>query len=95
MSISRQHAKIAYNFQKGVWEVTVNGKNGLYINRHMYNAGNPPAVLTSKSILEMGGGAGIQPVSLCFLLPCGTAAEAEERRFERAALAVGGAKRAA
>mmetsp|Transcript_35095 Transcript_35095/g.98955 ORF Transcript_35095/g.98955 Transcript_35095/m.98955 type:complete len:151 (-) Transcript_35095:226-678(-) len=80
MSISRVHAKIAYNFSKRMWELTVPGKNGLYINRVLYTPDSQPAILTTCSLLEIGAGDGTGTVTIMFLLPVEEEDEPARRR---------------
>ena len=46
--ISRQHARIDYNFETRAFELTVLGKNGAYVDNHYYPPGAPPILLESK-----------------------------------------------
>ena len=48
--ISRQHARIDYNFETRAFELTVLGKNGAYVDNHYYPPGAPPILLESKCV---------------------------------------------
>lgn len=69
MNISRQHAVIRYNFDRGSWELTVMGKNGVTVRSRaaddpvLVTPASPPQVLHSQDVLSMGDR------SLSFLLP--------------------------
>ena len=67
MSISRKHAKIAYNFETANWELTILGKNGVSVGKILYAPSSPPVVLRSQDLLQFGDK--MEPVSLYFLLP--------------------------
>lgn len=53
MNISRQHASICYNFQKGHWELFVKGKNGLFHNRKPAPYQSPPIRLRSGDMIHI------------------------------------------
>ncbi|KAK4690777.1 hypothetical protein P7C71_g6092, partial [Lecanoromycetidae sp. Uapishka_2] len=61
-SISRKHIKIAFNFDKHLFEAQVIGRNGCWIDQ---NFEYPPAIveLHSGSILQIGG------IAIRFMLP--------------------------
>ncbi|EIE18840.1 hypothetical protein COCSUDRAFT_45003 [Coccomyxa subellipsoidea C-169] len=63
MNISRQHAKILYNFSRGVWELHVLGKNGVTVEGTLHTPSSPPVVLRSQDLIQ------IADRSLYFLLP--------------------------
>ena len=64
MSVSRQHARIYYDFSKQGFYLVVLGKNGVSVNGTLVSPGDAPVVLESKSLLEIG-----HDVSFHFLLP--------------------------
>lgn len=66
MNISRQHAKIAYNFQLGVFELTVMGKNGVTVNGVLHTPSSAPQPLYTQDFLQVG------EQKFFFLLPKGT-----------------------
>lgn len=74
MSISRKHAKIAFNFETKNWELTILGKNGVSVGKILYAPTSPPVVLRSQDLLQFGDK--MEPVSLYFLLPLKERAEA-------------------
>ncbi|KAL8639534.1 MAG: hypothetical protein Q9226_008860, partial [Calogaya cf. arnoldii] len=61
-SISRKHVKIAFNFEKHLFEVTVMGRNGAFVDEEWYPAGHTQP-LRSGSLIQVGG------VGIRFLLP--------------------------
>ncbi|KAK9918354.1 hypothetical protein WJX75_003459 [Coccomyxa subellipsoidea] len=63
LNISRQHAKILYNFSRGVWELHVLGKNGVTVQGTLHTHTSPPVVLRSQDLIQ------IADRSLYFLLP--------------------------
>ncbi|CAL8463819.1 g3353 [Coccomyxa elongata] len=63
MSISRQHAKILYKFDRGVWELQVLGKNGVTVQGTLHTPSSPPVVLRSQDLIQ------IADRSFYFLLP--------------------------
>lgn len=60
--ISRTHAKIAYNFEKQLFEVQVIGRNGLWVNE-VHFAADETHELRSGDVIQIGG------VTMRFLLP--------------------------
>lgn len=66
MNISRQHAKIAYNFALGVFELTVMGKNGVTVNGILHTPSSAPQQLYTQDFLQVG------EQKFFFLLPKGT-----------------------
>ena len=64
MSVSRQHARIYYDFSKQGFYLVVMGKNGVSVNGKTVSPGDAPVLLESKSLLEIGN-----EVSFHFLLP--------------------------
>lgn len=60
--ISRRHVKIAFNFEKHVFELTILGRNGAFVDELWYKAGDTLA-LTNGSLIQIGG------VRVRFLLP--------------------------
>ena len=60
--ISRTHAKIAYNFEKQLFEVEVFGRNGLWVNEVHFAAGEIHE-LRNGDVVQIGG------VTMRFLLP--------------------------
>lgn len=66
MNISRQHAKIGYNFSLGVFELTVMGKNGVTVNGVLYTPSSAPQQLYTQDFLQVG------EQKFFFLLPKGT-----------------------
>jgi hypothetical protein len=67
MSISRKHAKISYNFEEKIWQLTVLGKNGVSVGKILYAPSSGPVGLKSQELLQFGDK--LEPVSLYFLLP--------------------------
>ena len=61
-SISRKHIKIAYNFEESVFEVTILGRNGGFVDEEWYAQGDVQT-LTNGSIIQIGG------VGIRFVLP--------------------------
>ncbi|KAL8693781.1 MAG: hypothetical protein Q9224_003691, partial [Gallowayella concinna] len=61
-SISRKHVKIAFNFEKNLFELTVLGRNGAFVDEEWYAAGETQP-LRSGSLIQIGG------VGIRFLLP--------------------------
>ncbi|KAI4091841.1 MAG: hypothetical protein LQ339_008061 [Xanthoria mediterranea] len=61
-SISRKHVKIAFNFEKHLFELNVMGRNGAFIDEEWYPAGDTQP-LRSGSLIQIGG------VGIRFLLP--------------------------
>jgi hypothetical protein len=64
MSVSRRHAKIAYNFETGRWELELLGKNGAVVDGVSCEPGGEPVPLRSGAHLAIGG-----EVEFWFLLP--------------------------
>lgn len=60
--ISRKHVKIAFNFEKHLFEVTITGRNGAFVDEEWYPEGDTQP-LKSGSFLQIGG------VGIRFLLP--------------------------
>ena len=60
--ISRRHVKIAYNFEKRLFEVQVLGKNGAFVDEQFYGEGEVQE-LKSGSYIQIGG------VGVKFVLP--------------------------
>lgn len=60
--ISRRHAMIAFNFEKNVFELTIRGRNGAFVDELSCKAGDT-VVLKNGSLIQIGG------VHLRFLLP--------------------------
>jgi hypothetical protein len=52
--ISRKHVRIAFNFQKHLFEVEIKGRNGAFVDDQFYNAGTIKS-LKSGSYLQIGG----------------------------------------
>ncbi|KAG0651950.1 fork-head transcriptional regulator FHL1 [Hyphodiscus hymeniophilus] len=63
-SISREHVKIAYNFNKATFEMHVYGRNGAFVN-DVYHPQNSTVELKSGNVLQIG------QVPLEFVLPDG------------------------
>ncbi|KAL8898719.1 MAG: hypothetical protein Q9207_006559 [Kuettlingeria erythrocarpa] len=61
-SISRKHVKIAFNFEKHLFEVIVLGRNGAFVDEEWYPEGDVQP-LRSGSLIQIGG------VGIRFLLP--------------------------
>ncbi|KAL8756873.1 MAG: hypothetical protein Q9199_002632 [Rusavskia elegans] len=61
-SISRKHVKIAFNFEKHLFELNVMGRNGAFVDEEWYPAGDTQP-LRSGSLIQIGG------VGIRFLLP--------------------------
>ncbi|KAL8775098.1 MAG: hypothetical protein Q9209_000577 [Squamulea sp. 1 TL-2023] len=61
-SISRKHVKIAFNFEKHLFELTVMGRNGAFVDEEWFPAGDTQP-LRSGSLIQIGG------VGIRFLLP--------------------------
>ena len=61
-AISRKHVKIAYNFEKNLFEVLILGRNGAYIDDEYCPCGDTRP-LTNGTSMQIGG------VSVRFLLP--------------------------
>ncbi|KAK9805125.1 hypothetical protein WJX72_000415 [[Myrmecia] bisecta] len=66
MNISRKHAGIVYNFEKGVFELVVLGKNGVTVSGTLYTPSSPPLALRTRDLIQMGDR------SFHFLLPRGS-----------------------
>ncbi|KAJ9517033.1 hypothetical protein QJQ45_002540 [Haematococcus lacustris] len=88
-ALSRQHAKICYNFSSQCWELTVLGKNGLALDGVHMTPDTPPAVLKSRAKLLLSDKV------LYFLLPLTPAVIQSRLQHSPAAGAAGGAKRPA
>lgn len=63
MNISRQHAKIVFNFDTKNFELIVLGKNGVTVEDVLYTPESPPQPLRSQDLLVIGD------KKLHFLLP--------------------------
>ena len=63
-SISREHVKIAYNFNKATFEMHIYGRNGAFVNE-VYHPQNSVVELKSGNMLQIG------QVPLEFVLPDG------------------------
>ncbi|QLQ78939.1 hypothetical protein HG537_0B02860 [Torulaspora globosa] len=63
--VSRKHAIIKFNMQHGGWELLVLGRNGAKVNfkRMQVGPAAPPVLLTSGTILDIGG------TQMMFILP--------------------------
>ncbi|KAL8703929.1 MAG: hypothetical protein Q9201_002909 [Fulgogasparrea decipioides] len=61
-SISRKHVRIAFNFEKHLFEVVVLGRNGAFVDEEWYPEGDVQP-LRSGSLIQIGG------VGIRFLLP--------------------------
>lgn len=88
MNISRQHAKIVYNFGNKHYELIVLGKNGVVVGQNLYTPSSPPLPLKSKDVLI------VAEKTLCFLLPrlpVGAQAACAAIAKKRAAEGLGGA----
>lgn len=64
MSVSRQHARIYYNFSKSGFFLEVMGKNGVTVDGHVVSPGDAPVRLRSQACLQIGG-----DITFHFLLP--------------------------
>ncbi|KAH9318276.1 hypothetical protein KI387_020045 [Taxus chinensis] len=64
MNISRQHARIFYDFDRRRFALEVLGKNGCIVEGVLYLPGHPPVKLDSQDQLQMGD------KKFYFLLPC-------------------------
>ena len=64
MSVSRQHARIYYDFSNKGFYLLVLGKNGVSVNGTPVSPGDAPVLLESQSLLEVGN-----DVAVHFLLP--------------------------
>ena len=63
-SISREHVKIAYNFNKATFEMHIYGRNGAFVNE-VYHPQNSIVELKTGNVLQIG------QVPLEFILPDG------------------------
>eukprot|EP01018_Ginkgo_biloba_P010584 Gb_16509 [translate_table: standard] len=54
MNISRQHARIYYDFDRRRFALEVIGKNGCLVEGVLYLPGNPPIKLDSQDLLQIG-----------------------------------------
>jgi hypothetical protein len=63
MNISRQHAKLVFNFETKNYELIVMGKNGAHVNGALYTPASPPQPIRSQDLLS------IADKSFHFLLP--------------------------
>ena len=63
--VSRKHAQIKFNMQRGGWELIVSGRNGAKVNYERVPTGPnyPPISLSSGTILDIGG------TQMIFILP--------------------------
>jgi hypothetical protein len=69
--ISRKHVRIAYNFERGLFEMKVQGRNGAFHDEDHYGAGEV-VPLHDGSQIEIGG------VGIKFVLPNVPISEAED-----------------
>eukprot|EP00976_Prorocentrum_cordatum_P068985 1179362-Prorocentrum_minimum.AAC.4 len=53
MNLSRHHASIIYNFERGAWELVVHGKNGVTADEKFIAPGHDPHKLSSKERLQV------------------------------------------
>ncbi|MCJ1399376.1 hypothetical protein MMC11_002578 [Xylographa trunciseda] len=60
--ISRRHVRIAYNFERRLFELVVQGKNGAFVDEQYFEAGETQE-LKSGSYIQIGG------VGIRFVLP--------------------------
>ncbi|KAL8167695.1 hypothetical protein V2J09_009194 [Rumex salicifolius] len=63
MNISRNHARIYYDFQRRRFALDVLGKNGCFVEGVLHLPGNPPVKLDSQDLLQIGD------TEFYFLLP--------------------------
>lgn len=61
-SISRKHLRIAYNFEESLFEVSILGRNGGFVDDEWYAQGDVQTLMNG-SIIQIGG------VGICFVLP--------------------------
>ena len=61
-SISRKHVKIAFNFEKHLFEIIILGRNGAFVDEEWYPEGDVQP-LRSGSLIQIGG------VGIRFVLP--------------------------
>ena len=61
-AISRKHLRIAFDFDEGVFEIQILGRNGGFVDDEYYAQGDV-LILTNGSIIQIGG------VGIRFLLP--------------------------
>lgn len=54
MNISRQHARILYDFERQRFVLEVLGKNGCYVEGVLHYPGNTPVKLDSQDLLQIG-----------------------------------------
>ncbi|KAH7439751.1 hypothetical protein KP509_04G074500 [Ceratopteris richardii] len=54
MNISRQHARIFYDFDTKRFALEVLGKNGCHVQGNLYHPGTPPVKLDSQYLLQIG-----------------------------------------
>lgn len=54
MNISRQHARIFYDFERQRFVLEVLGKNGCYVEGVLHHPGNVPVKLDSQDLLQIG-----------------------------------------
>jgi pSer/pThr/pTyr-binding forkhead associated (FHA) protein len=52
--ISRQHARIDYNFQKGRFQLKCLGKNGVYVDGQFFTREHEPITLDTKTLIQIG-----------------------------------------
>jgi hypothetical protein len=69
-SISREHVKIAYNFEKATFEMHIYGRNGAFVDE-VYHPQNSVVELKSGNTLQIG------QVPLVFVLPDGIVHEGQ------------------
>ncbi|KAL0096226.1 hypothetical protein J3Q64DRAFT_1692685 [Phycomyces blakesleeanus] len=62
-AISRRHAEIKYNPRRKRWEIRVAGRNSIKVGHLVKKRGDPPIVLSTGSLLDIGG------VQSVFILP--------------------------
>lgn len=54
MNISRQHARLFFDFQKGAFQLEVLGKNGVHVRGELRLPGGDPVGLRSQDLLQIG-----------------------------------------
>jgi len=63
-SLSRQHARIEYNFAKLQFEITALSKNGIFLNSRRFLRNDGPQPLKHRDIIDLS-----LQIRFCFLLP--------------------------
>lgn len=54
--VSKQHALIAFNFKKGIFEIScLSKKNGVFVNRKNLKIDDEPCPLYDESMIKIGG----------------------------------------